>query len=136
MASTRSGLYDDPEIYDILHAPGTRAEVDGLEAIEGRYVDRSRCGGARRWLEPACGSGRYIREAARRGIEAVGFDLSPGMIEYARRHAGRGGRGGRLLRGEHDRLRSAGGARARDVRVQPHQHDPAPSERRRDARPL
>lgn len=87
MANARSGLYDDPEIYDILHAPGTRDEVDGLEQIERRFVDPALTARARLWLEPACGSGRYLREANRRGIDTVGFDLSEGMIGYARDHS-------------------------------------------------
>jgi SAM-dependent methyltransferase len=83
----RSGLYDDPAIYDILHAPGTTAEVDGLQSIERRFVPRDLTRAQRLWLEPACGSGRYLREAARRGIDTIGFDLSESMIDYARANA-------------------------------------------------
>jgi SAM-dependent methyltransferase len=36
------------------------------------------------WLEPACGSGRYLRELAGRGIRCTGFDLDDGMLGYAR----------------------------------------------------
>lgn len=87
MTKARSGLYDDPTVYDILHAPGTADEVTGLEAIERRFVSPELTARARLWLEPACGSGRYLREAARRSIDTAGFDLSEGMIEYARSHA-------------------------------------------------
>lgn len=74
-------------IYDILHTPGTGEEVDGLVAIEQRW---SRPGRLRRcWLEPACGSGRYLRAARARGIDAIGFDINPDMIEYAGRRARR-----------------------------------------------
>lgn len=93
MTSSRSGLYDDPAIYDILHAPGTADEVDGLEAIERRFVPDALTARARLWLEPACGTGRYLREAARRGIDTAGFDLSPGMIDYAVAHAPKPGPG-------------------------------------------
>ncbi|MDQ7013285.1 MAG: class I SAM-dependent methyltransferase [Planctomycetota bacterium] len=93
MAVSRSGLYDDALVYDVLHAPGTAGEVSGLEAIEKRFVadavrKRGRC-----WLEPACGTGRYLREAARRGIETIGFDLLPNMVEFARDRAPEAGRG-------------------------------------------
>jgi SAM-dependent methyltransferase len=82
------GFYDDAEVYDILHAPGTDTEVDGLERIARRYSG-SRAN--QLWLEPACGSGRYLREAAARGYEVVGFDSNPGMVAYARRELQRAG---------------------------------------------
>jgi SAM-dependent methyltransferase len=75
------GLYSDPEVYDILHWPGTAAEFRGLERGARRHV-RTR---SARWtvLEPACGTGRLLRPAARRGHRALGFDLSAAMVEYA-----------------------------------------------------
>lgn len=82
-ASTRgvgNTLYDDPLVYDVLHGPGTRAEVDGLEAIERRY---SRAPRPLAWLEPACGTARHLRLAARRGRCVIGLDLSPAMITFA-----------------------------------------------------
>ena len=93
MAASRSGLYDDPKIYDVLHAPGTGEEVDGLEAMERRFVPAKLTARGRLWLEPACGSGRYLREAARRGIDCVGFDLCRGMVDYANDHAPKPGDG-------------------------------------------
>jgi len=48
---------------------------------------------ALRVLEPACGTGRYLRVLARRGIRGLGFDLSEPMIAYARRRAERMGIG-------------------------------------------
>lgn len=93
MPSPRTGLYDDPKIYDILHAPGTPGEVDGLEAIERRFVPPKTLRSGRRWLEPACGTGRYLREAARRGIDVAGFDIARPMLEYAAAHAPAPGEG-------------------------------------------
>lgn len=81
---TDTGLYDNPSWYDVLHTKHTAWEVDGLESIAHRFV-RSRIDGRpARWLEPACGTARYLREAAKRGIEVCGYDLSPKMIRYAR----------------------------------------------------
>jgi SAM-dependent methyltransferase len=82
-------FYDDPSIYDILHAAGTAAEVDGLEQIERRFAPAGGSGAsgpgrAGAWLEPACGTARYLRVAAMRGRRVVGFDTSEAMIEYAR----------------------------------------------------
>ena len=84
-ATGAPGLYRDPLVYDVLSTPGTAREVDGLERIVRLWV-RSR--GARRdWLEPGCGTGRYLRILARRGFRVTGFDHSIAMIEYAQRRA-------------------------------------------------
>lgn len=82
MTQIGRGLYDDAPIYDILHARGTSSEVDGLERMAA-YARPHRKGRGT-WLEPACGSGRYLRHAARRGYRVIGFDRNPEMIEYAR----------------------------------------------------
>lgn len=34
-------------------------------------------------LEPACGSGRYLRVLGRRGVRCAGYDIDPGMVGYA-----------------------------------------------------
>lgn len=87
-----TGFYDDPSVYDVLHTPGTAAEVDGLERVARRFAS-CKPALANTWLEPACGSGRYLRVAARRGRRVIGFDLSPAMIEYAARHVRPAGKG-------------------------------------------
>lgn len=74
-------------IYDILHAPGTNDEIDTLLLTEQKWSpprNARRC-----WLEPACGSGRYLRAARTRGIDSFGFDLNPEMVEYAAARARR-----------------------------------------------
>lgn len=81
MADDRNTLYADPSIYDILHASGTADDVDSLERIEACFC----AGGPRVWLEPACGSGRYLRLAHSRGRRVIGFDLEEAMIAYARK---------------------------------------------------
>lgn len=93
-AGARSGPYDDPWLYDVLHTPGTAREVDGLERIAARFVKRP-ARGLGVWLEPACGSGRYLRVAAGRGRRVIGFDLSEAMVAYARERARRLGLAGR-----------------------------------------
>lgn len=75
------GLYLDAEVYDILHAPGTRGEVDGLVRTARRFVERR---GPLTWLEPACGTGRYLRALAARGHRVMGFDREESMVRYAR----------------------------------------------------
>ncbi len=77
-------FYSLPEVYDILHASGTAKEVNGLERMARRFVT-SRPLHQHTWLEPACGSGRYLRTAAARGHRVLGFDLNPGMVDYGNR---------------------------------------------------
>lgn len=79
-------IYSIPHYYDILHAPGTASEVEGLFAIQKRFLGKV---DAPVWLEPACGSGRYLRGAAKKGVRTIGFDLSGPMIEYAKEEARR-----------------------------------------------
>lgn len=81
-------LYDDPALYDALHTRGTAAELDGVVRIVRRLQreqqrQQGRTARAQVWLEPACGTGRFLRGVARRGHRAVGFDLHPSMVAYA-----------------------------------------------------
>jgi len=79
-------FYADPVVYDVLHAPGTAAEVDALERVE-RALAVGPLPEARPWFEPACGTGRYLRVAAGRGRRVAGFDRDEGMLAYARGRA-------------------------------------------------
>ncbi len=80
----RQGLYADPLLYDILYTPGTAVEIDALERIERVCAGPRPLLAKRLWLEPACGTGRYLRTAAGRGRRTVGFDLDPQQLSYAR----------------------------------------------------
>lgn len=84
----RQGLYADPMIYDILYSPQTAVEVTAFERVETLFA-----GGVlkdnRVWFEPACGTGRYLRVASRRGRQTSGFDLDGGQIEYSTKRAAR-----------------------------------------------
>lgn len=75
-------FYFMPHVYDVLHQPGTVADVRGLQRIARRFVT-AKPRAARTWLEPACGTGRYLRAAARLGYRVIGFDLAPEMVDYA-----------------------------------------------------
>lgn len=79
-------FYSIPDLYDVLHAPGTAEEVGVLRAIQRRAVGNVR---SPRWLEPASGTGRYLLEAAKHGVTCVGFDVSAPMVRYARARAAR-----------------------------------------------
>lgn len=78
-----ANLYALPMLYDVLHTPGTVEEVRGLVRIARRFVG-PRADPLGTWLEPACGTGRYLRVASRRVGKAIGFDMSAEMVEYAR----------------------------------------------------
>lgn len=88
MESDTPGLYLDAEVYDILHAPGTAAEARGLERLVRRWLPAGR--EPLTWLEPACGTGRYLAALAPRGHRVFGFDRDAGMVRYARRRIGAG----------------------------------------------
>ena len=72
------GLYEDPVVYDVLHAPGTADEYAMLRVIADRFAP-----GDGTWLEPACGTARILRHAARQGERVAGFDLAQPMLDYA-----------------------------------------------------
>jgi SAM-dependent methyltransferase len=55
---------------------GTGAEVDAL-------VARTGLESGQRVLDVGCGTGRHLRELRRRGIDAVGVDVSPDLVEVA-----------------------------------------------------
>ena len=75
------GFYDEPLLYDVLHGPGTAAEIRGLV----RIAERTNLDPRGPWLEPACGSGRYVRAAVARGVRIAAFDASEAMVRYAQR---------------------------------------------------
>ncbi len=83
MCAPVPGFYDDPVVYDILHTPGTSRDVQVLLRLFRRHC--ARAPKTAWWLEPACGTGRFLRLLARRGHRVAGFDRSEAMLSYARR---------------------------------------------------
>src|SRR5207248_11586898 len=77
--------YDYPQYYDIAFQAYTRREADFIVAACRKYCSV----GARRFLEPACGTGRLITDLAARGYQVTGFDLSQPALCYLRRHLAR-----------------------------------------------
>ena len=72
-------MYSDPRRYERYHRDGIEDEVWLLELLHERHGN-----GGRRWLEPACGPGQYLRLLRKRGWTAAGYDLSPEMARHAR----------------------------------------------------
>lgn len=80
MTDTAAAFYDRPEWYDLLNRPGTEDEAWLLERIHEEHGN-----GGSDWLEPACGSGRFLAVLSRRGWRVTGYDLNEKMLAYARR---------------------------------------------------
>jgi SAM-dependent methyltransferase len=76
--TTNDNWYEHPAFYDIAFRSDTRREADFIEAACRRYCPFE----ARRLLEPACGTGRLIRELAARGYKLTGFDISRPALDY------------------------------------------------------
>ncbi|HEY0096942.1 MAG TPA: class I SAM-dependent methyltransferase [Archangium sp.] len=74
-----SDWYDHPEYYEAIFGTDTARELDFLLEVSRRYGT-----GGNLLLEPACGAGRLVAEAASRGYRVVGYDLSEKMLEHAR----------------------------------------------------
>lgn len=91
--SLTTDFYADPLVYDVLHAPGTAGDVRVLRRMARRFTPARK---VQTWLEPACGTGRYMVGAAKLGVRCVGFDLSAAMVAFARARAREAGVGGRV----------------------------------------
>ena len=87
----QANWFDYPQYYDIAFQATTKREADFIEAACRKYCPFA----ARRFLEPACGSGRLIAALAARGYQVTGFDLSQPALSYLRRRLAR-----RLLHAE------------------------------------
>jgi SAM-dependent methyltransferase len=75
-----SDWYDYPQYYEAIFGTDTEREMDFLLEVNRRYGT-----GGKRLLEPACGAGRLVAEAARRGCSVVGYDISEKMLAHARK---------------------------------------------------
>ena len=71
--------YRYPRYYEAIFGPDSERELDFLEQINGWFGT-----GGKRWLEPACGAGRLVEAAVRRGYTMIGYDVSEEMLEHAR----------------------------------------------------
>lgn len=88
MASSRvlgASWFDYPQYYDVVFQGHTQQEADFIEAASRKYCSFE----VRRFLEPACGSGRLVTEFAGRGYEVIGFDVSRPALSYLRRRLAR-----------------------------------------------
>jgi len=75
-----SDLYNHPFYYDLAFGWDQTEEIKGLEKIWKKHYPRE----AKNVLEPACGSGRVLVALARHGYSALGYDINPNMVAFAR----------------------------------------------------
>lgn len=78
-------IYDAARFYDI--AFGWRDVGAECDFMLERYVN-ARGEAARSTLEVACGPGQHTRHFAARNLQAVGLDLNPAMLAYAKERPG------------------------------------------------
>jgi len=82
-----SGIYDDPELYQLACAyRDIAAEVNALLAWAGEHLSGPRAT-PRSVLELAAGPAGHARELARRGLSATALDINPAMCAWALRRA-------------------------------------------------
>lgn len=103
MSGRLPSIYADPALYDLVHAEGTDDEVwllNHLAEVHGCGIKTA--------LEPACGTGRYLAGLLRRSWTVEGYDLSPGMLAFARKRLAGWGKRVKLARGEMTAYRPKG----------------------------
>lgn len=73
-------LYERAVYYDVVFDRDVSREVDFLLGLYRRHTGRRAPGSV---LDLACGPGYHAAAFARRGVPAVGLDLSPAMLQLA-----------------------------------------------------
>ena len=73
-------VYSDPALYDAAFCRYSGRDF----AAEAAFLLRESAATSPAFLELACGPGRHAHAAAALGARALGVDLSPSMVEYAR----------------------------------------------------
>ncbi len=89
-------FYDHPIWYDLVHQKGTAWEVGFIRRMAERWVDTGTDLKEQLWLEPACGTGRFVRQLAKSGQRVVGYDLNERSVQFARRKLRQDGVGDRV----------------------------------------
>ncbi len=75
-----SDLYNHPFYYDLAFGWDQTEEIKGLGKIWEKHYPLE----VKSVLEPACGTGRVLVALARQGYFALGYDINPNMVEFAR----------------------------------------------------
>ena len=75
----RSRLYDLPEVYDAAFSWDLSEEIGFFKRVFETHVPFP----VRHILEPACGTGRFLRTLPAHGFHVTGYDISATMFRYA-----------------------------------------------------
>lgn len=97
----QSRWYDYPQYYDLAFCSETDLEADFIEAACRKYCPFP----VRTLLEPACGTGRLVRELAARGYKVTGYDLCEPALAFLRRQLARRRLRARVMAGDMAQLR-------------------------------
>ncbi|MCO8121815.1 class I SAM-dependent methyltransferase [Stieleria sp. TO1_6] len=78
MQVLNESIYDHPKYYDLVFGADCAAETKFILGCANEYLSRP----AKRFFEPACGTGRLLYSLAKRGFEVDGLDLNPKAVEF------------------------------------------------------
>ena len=78
MQEINDSIYDHPKYYDLVFGADCAAETKFILGCAQQFLNRP----AKRFFEPACGTGRLLYSLARKGHEVGGLDLNPKAIEF------------------------------------------------------
>lgn len=87
METRTESIYDHPKYYDLVFGADCAAETKFILACAERFSKRA----ARRFFEPACGTGRLLFALAKRGFEVGGLDLNPKAVAFCHQRLQRHG---------------------------------------------
>lgn len=78
MQELNESIYDHPKYYDLVFGADCAAETKFILGCADQFLTRP----AKRFFEPACGTGRLLYSLARRGHAVDGLDLNPKAIDF------------------------------------------------------
>ena len=78
MEILHESIYDHPKYYDLVFGADCAAETKFILGMAEEYLKRP----AKRFFEPACGTGRLLHALARRDYSVDGLDLNPKAIDF------------------------------------------------------
>ncbi len=80
-------FYNYPKYYDKAFTRDVKSDISFFKKCFQQYSD----GEVKRVLEPACGPGMFLEILPEYGYFALGYDLNPAMVEYAKEKLKRSG---------------------------------------------
>ncbi len=80
-------FYNYPKYYDKAFTRDVKSDISFFKKCFQQYSDKE----VKRVLEPACGPGMFLEILPEYGYFALGYDLNPAMVEYAKEKLKRSG---------------------------------------------